>query len=91
MLNPDKGWIATNNNRFSSFNSKTMIGTTLPTTARAVRIHKLLNNLVQTKSGQVEYQDFKDIMQDEVDEYAIHKKKNMISIVKKKIISNPQH
>lgn len=67
IINPERGWIATANNDIASENLKFRQGNEIFTTGRAVRIHELIEDLIQTKSGKIDYSDMINVLNDTVD------------------------
>lgn len=84
MINPKKGYVFSANNKVSSGNVEAGIGATQPSTARAIRLNYLLNDLLHVKKQKVDANDMKKILNDTHDVFAAMKTPLMISIVEKK-------
>ncbi len=82
MINPKEGFVVTCNNKLASEKVKNGLGTSIPTTARAIRVRKLLlENIRAGKKLNVEI--MKRIQNDVVDEYAALISPKLIEIVQK--------
>ena len=69
MIDPSKGYIVSCNNKHSTDNSISGLGTTIPTTARAARATQIIEQYIKnhTKMG---IEDFINMQNDSYDIYA---------------------
>ena len=89
LLNPKKGYIVAANNPVTSPNVQNKIGVYTVGRARANRINELIENLIKEKSGEIEYSDMIQILNDTKDVFAEIKKTYMIGIIKQELKLNP--
>lgn len=90
LLNPKKGFIVMANNPISTPYTKTPLSIHTPGTGRALRISKLLEELIEKKSGEIEYSDMIDILSDNKDLYAVYKLESMLKATKQFLRENPE-
>ena len=67
VLNPEKGYLVTANNRAGGKHSKWHIADTFPSPPRAERITALIEELIAKKKGKIEINDLMAITLDTVD------------------------